>query len=186
MLNSPHDSSHLLPEAPSQKTGAAGVHDRGLLAIAIFKLAKSAFFFGIGMGAIHFLHKDLRDPVLWLARALRFDPESRAVSLVLDKVDLINTPRLREIGIATFAYSALALTEGIGLLLERTWAEYLTLILTVSFVPWELFELVAHFSAIRVGVFVVNLAVLWYLVWLLKRKGTFGAHKKNTAAVSNR
>jgi uncharacterized membrane protein (DUF2068 family) len=173
MSNAPHHSSHLLAETSSRKPGPGGSHDRGLLTIAIFKLAKSAFFFCIGMGAIHFLHKDLGDAVLQLAHALRFDPESRAVSLVLDKVGLIGPPRLREIGIATFAYSALALTEGIGLLLERTWAEYLTLILTISFVPWEMFELIAHPSSIRVAIFVINLAVLWYLIWLLRRKGTF-------------
>jgi uncharacterized membrane protein (DUF2068 family) len=173
MSNAPHPSSHLLSETSSRNAGAGGPHDRGLLTIAIFKLAKSAFFFCIGVGAIHFLHKDLRDPVLWLAHALRFDPESHAVSLILDKVDLIGAPRLREIGIATFAYSALALTEGIGLLLERTWAEYLTLILTVSFVPWELFELIARPSWTRVALFLINLAVLWYLIWLLRRKGTF-------------
>jgi uncharacterized membrane protein (DUF2068 family) len=180
MSNAPHPSSHLLSETSSRNAGAGGPHDRGLLTIAIFKLAKSAFFFCIGVGAIHFLHKDLRDPVLWLAHALRFDPESRAVSLVLDKVDLIGTPRLREIGIATFAYSALALTEGIGLLLERTWAEYLTLILTVSFVPWELFELIAHPSWTRVALFLINLAVLWYLVWLLRRKGTFQRGRRSS------
>jgi uncharacterized membrane protein (DUF2068 family) len=173
MSNASHHSSHLLADSSPRKAGAGGSHDRGLLTIAIFKLAKSAFFFCIGVGAIHFLHKDLRDPVLWLAHALRFDPESHAVSLVLDKVDLIGPPRLREIGIATFAYSALALTEGIGLLLERTWAEYLTLILTISFVPWEMFELIAHPSSIRVAIFIINLAVLWYLIWLLRRKGTF-------------
>lgn len=178
MSNAPHHSSHLLAETSSPKPGAGGSHDRGLLTIAIFKLAKSAFFFCLGVGVIHFLHKDLRDPVLWLARAFRFDPESRAVSLVLDKVDLIGAPRLREIGIATFAYSALALTEGIGLLLERTWAEYLTLILTISFVPWEMFELIAHPSSIRVGIFVINLAVLWYLIWLLRRKGTFARGRR--------
>jgi uncharacterized membrane protein (DUF2068 family) len=172
MANSSNNSMHVLTET-SPETGVPAVHDRGLLAIAIFKLAKSLFFFCLGMGAIHFLHKDLGDAVLQLAKALRFDPESRAVGLVLDKVDLIGPLRLREISMATFAYSALALTEGVGLLLERTWAEYLTLILTVSFVPWEMYELILHPSWIRVAVFVVNLAVLWYLIWLLKRKGTF-------------
>src|ERR1700692_1980772 len=85
MANSSNNSIHVLTET-SPETGAAGVHDRGLLAIAIFKLAKSLFFFCIGVGAIHFLHKDLGDAVLQLAKALRFDPESRAVGLVLDKV----------------------------------------------------------------------------------------------------
>ena len=152
--------------------GSPSVHDNGLLLIGIFKLAKSLFFFCIGIGAIHLLHKDLGDEVMRLATALRFDPESRVVALVMDKVDLIDAQRLREIGFATFAYSALALTEGIGLLLEKVWAEYLTLILTISFLPWELYELVRRPSWMRLGLLVTNLLVLWYLVWLLKRKKT--------------
>ena len=148
------------------------VHDNGLLLIGLFKLAKSLFFFCIGIGAIHLLHKDLSDEVMRLAAALRFDPESRVVGLVMDKVDLIDAERLREIGFATFAYSALALTEGVGLLLAKVWAEYLTLFLTISFLPWELYELVRRPSWMRLGLLVINLLVLWYLVWLLKRKRT--------------
>ena len=155
-------------ESAGEKT--ASVHDNGLLLIGIFKLAKSLFFFCIGIGAIHLLHKDLSDEVMRLATALRFDPESRVVGLVMDKVDLIDAQRLREIGFATFAYSALALTEGIGLLLAKVWAEYLTLILTISFLPWELYELIRRPSWMRAGLLVINLLVLWYLVWLLKRK----------------
>ena len=148
----------------------ASVHDNGLLLIGIFKLAKSLFFFCIGIGAIHLLHKDLSDEVMRLATALRFDPESRVVGLVMDKVDLIDAERLREIGFATFAYSALALTEGVGLLLQKVWAEYLTLILTISFLPWELYELERRPSWGRLALLVINLLVLWYLIWLLKRK----------------
>lgn len=150
--------------------GTPSVHDNGLLLIGIFKLAKSVFFFCIGIGAIHLLHKDLSDEVMRLATALRFDPESRVVGLVMDKVDLIDAQRLREIGFATFAYSALALTEGVGLLLQKVWAEYLTLILTISFLPWELYELARRPSWGRLALLVINLLVLWYLVWLLKRK----------------
>lgn len=146
------------------------VHDNGLLLIGLFKLVKALFFFCIGIGAIHLLHKDLSDEVMRLAAALRFDPESRVVGLVMDKVDLIDAERLREIGFATFAYSALALTEGIGLLLAKVWAEYLTLFLTISFLPWELYELIRRPSLTRAGLLVINLLVLWYLVWLLKRK----------------
>jgi uncharacterized membrane protein (DUF2068 family) len=113
------------------------------------------------------------DEALKLAHILRFDPEHKIVALALEKIDLIDDHRLRQIGFGTFAYSALALTEGIGLLLERTWAEYLTLILTVSFLPWEVYELVRHATWIRAGLFAINLAVLGYLVWLLNRKGTF-------------
>ena len=61
-----------------------------LLLIGLFKLAKAIFFFSVGVGAIHMLHKDLEDEVMRLAVRLKFDPESRFVALLLDKVDLID------------------------------------------------------------------------------------------------
>jgi uncharacterized membrane protein (DUF2068 family) len=149
--------------------------DRGLLLIGLFKLGKSILFFCLGFGAIHLLHKDLGDEVMRLATALKFDPESRFVSLILDKVDLIDAHRLREISLATFGYSAVALTEGVGLLMEKVWAEYLTLILTISFLPWELYELARRPSWFRVSLLLINLAVLWYIVWLLRRKRLLGS-----------
>jgi uncharacterized membrane protein (DUF2068 family) len=147
-------------------------HDRGLLAIGLFKLGKAILFFALGLGAIHLLHKDLGDEVLRLAAALKFDSESKVVALLLNKVDLIDAHRLKQISLATFAYSALALTEGIGLMLEKVWAEYLTLILTMSFLPWELYELSRHPNWFRLSLLLINLAVLWYLVWLLRKKKT--------------
>jgi uncharacterized membrane protein (DUF2068 family) len=149
--------------------------DNGLLAIGLFKLGKSVFFLCLGLGAIHLLHKDLADEIVRLATALKFDPESRFVSVMLDKVDLIDAHRLRQISVATLAYSGLALTEGVGLLLQKVWAEYLTLILTVSFLPWELFELARRPSWFRLGLLAINLLVLGYLLWLLQRKKLFSA-----------
>lgn len=145
-------------------------HDRGLLAIGLFKLGKALLFFSLGVGAIHLLHKDLGDEVLRLAKELKFDPESKLVALLLEKVDLIDEHRLRLISLGTFAYSVLALTEGIGLMLEKVWAEYLTLFLTVSFLPWELYELWHHLNWFRLSLLLINLAVLWYLVWVLRKK----------------
>jgi uncharacterized membrane protein (DUF2068 family) len=145
-------------------------HDRGLLAIGIFKLTKSIFFFLVGFGALKLLHKDLGDVAMQIAQALHRDPEGRFVTLMMQQVDRIDDHRLREIGFATFAYSGLALTEGIGLMLEKTWAEYLTTILTVMFLPWELFELARDPNMMRLALLLGNLAVLAYLIWLLRRK----------------
>lgn len=168
-----HENSASTSPVPSNQEKASSAHDRGLLLIAIFKLAKSAFFFCVGMGAVHFLHKDLGDTVLSWAKELHRDPEGKLVSLALKNVHLIDEHRLRQLGIGTFSYSALALTEGVGLLLEKTWAEFLTLALTISFLPWEIYELIEHATWIKAGLFAINLAVLGYLVWLLERKGTF-------------
>lgn len=156
--------------AKADTSQAERPRDRGLLLIAVFKLLKSVFFFSLGIGAIKMLHKDLGDEAMRLATALRFDPEGRVVSLLLSKVDLIDAHRLREIGFGVFAYSALACVEGIGLWLEKAWAEYLTLGLTVLFLPWELFEFVRRPGWGRVSLLVFNLLILAYLLWLLQRK----------------
>ena len=158
---------------PESELQHHAIHDKGLLLIAIFKLVKSIFFFCVGMGALHFIGKDMGDEAVKFAHILHQDPEHKLVALVLKKIDLIDNHRLRQIGLGTFAYSALALTEGVGLLLERTWAEFLTLGLTISFLPWEVYELIRRATWMKAGLFAINLAVLGYLVWLLERKGTF-------------
>ena len=156
--------------ATVQRQAQHKAHDRGLLLIGLFKLGKSILFFCIGVGAIHLLHKDLGDVVMRVAMALKFDPESRFVGLLLNKVDLIDMHRLKLISLGTFAYSVVALTEGVGLVLEKVWAEYLTLTLTISFLPWELYELARRPNWFRLSLLLINLAVLAYLVWLLRRK----------------
>src|ERR1700720_1742116 len=112
-------SSHELRQAEEEGRHPSGSHDRGLLLIGLFKLAKAIFFFGVGVGAIHLLHKDLEDEVMRLALRFKFDPEGRFDSLSLDKVDLIDAHRLRQISVATSRYSALTLTEGVVSLLEK-------------------------------------------------------------------
>jgi uncharacterized membrane protein (DUF2068 family) len=58
---------------------------------------------------------------------------------------------------------------------EKVWAEYLTAIITASFLPLEIFELTHRVTSIRVGLFVVNVAVLVYLVWhLIRNRSTLG------------
>jgi uncharacterized membrane protein (DUF2068 family) len=105
-----------------------------------------------------------------IAQALHRDPEGRFVTVLMEQVDRIDAHRLREIGFATFAYSGLALTEGVGLMLEKVWAEYLTLSLTVLFLPWEVYELARDANLMRLSLLLANLAVLGYLIWLLRRK----------------
>ena len=144
-------------------------HDRGLLAIGLLKLIEAVFFFLVGIGAIHFIHHDLGDAATRLAERLRMDMDGRVMTWVLDHLDDVTAHRLKQIGVATFLYAGLRVTEGVGLVMEKTWAEYLTVGVTMSFLPWELFEICRRPDLIRIGLFAVNLIVLGYLLWWLKR-----------------
>jgi uncharacterized membrane protein (DUF2068 family) len=145
-------------------------HDRGLVAIGAFKLLESVFFFLVGVGVLHLIGKDLEDEALKLAGRLRVDPDGRLVTWVLDHVDSITAHRLKQIGIATFFYGGLRILEGVGLVLEKLWAEYLTVGATTIFLPWEIYEIWRHPDLIRVGVLLTNLVVLAYLSWSLRRR----------------
>ena len=64
-------SSRGLMQAQEGGGHASGTHDRGLLLIGLFKLGKAIFFFCIGAGAVHLLHKDVGDEVTRLALRLK-------------------------------------------------------------------------------------------------------------------
>ena len=121
----------------------------------------------IGVGALRLLHKDAGDELARLADHLRFNPESRLVNFIIDNASRLTDPLLRRIGAVVFIYAALDLVEGIGLYMEKTWAEYMTLLITGSFLPWEVFEIFRRLTAIRVTLLTVNLLVFLYLLKLV-------------------
>ena len=121
----------------------------------------------VGIGALRLLHQDVGDVLDNLREALHFSPESRLVNFILDKASLIDDPMLRRIGAVAFSYAALSFAEGIGLYLEKAWGEFLTLIITASFLPWEIFEVFHRLTWVRVGLLVINTMVLLYLLKLV-------------------
>ena len=146
-------------------------HNRWLMLIAAFKLAQAMLFIAIGVGALRLLHKDFADLLARLAHHLHFSPESRFVDFVLDRASIVNDRLLRRFSIGLFAYATLGLTEGIGLYLEKTWAEYMTVIITASFLPWEILEIFRRLTPVRSTLLVVNLLVFFYLLKVIVERG---------------
>jgi len=145
-------------------------HRRGLLLIGLFKLAKAALSVGLGVGALKLLHHDVATVILRIADALRIDPESHLIGLLMIKADLIDPNKLLHFSIITFAYAGVCLVEGTGLMLEKRWAEYFTVTLTSLALPLECYELYKEFTPLRVALLLVNILVVAYLVWLLRRQ----------------
>ncbi|MGA9586714.1 MAG: DUF2127 domain-containing protein [Terracidiphilus sp.] len=139
-------------------------HNRWLVLIAAYKFLLAALFVAVGVGALRLMHKDIDDVITHLGDLLRFNPESRFVNFLYDRAPLINDPLLKRIGALAFSYAGLSLAEGIGLYLEKAWGEFLTLAITASFLPWEIFEVFHRLTWVRVGLLGVNLMVFVYLL----------------------
>lgn len=146
---------------------AAHHHNKGLVLIAVYKFLHSLLFIAIGVGALRLVGKDVGDILYRIASDLRFNPESRFVNFILDRASLLDDPMLRRIGFVAFCYAAIGIAEGVGLYLEKAWGEYLTLIITASFLPWEIMEIMRRHTLPRVGLLMANVAVLIYLLKLV-------------------
>ena len=135
-----------------------------LFLIALFKLVKGILLLAVGIGALRYLHRDLAHSVEHLVNILRVDPENRYVHKLLSRALSVSPRQLKELSIGTFIYSALLLTEGVGLLLRQHWAEYFTIITTAGLIPLEIYELVKHVSLAKIVVLIINAAIVVYLV----------------------
>lgn len=81
-----------------------------------------------------------------------------------------NPPRVSAI---TLFYSALSFAMGIGLWLEKRWAEYLTAFVAASFIPFELDELLRHFRGMTDLILTINIVTVIYLIGKLREgRGT--------------
>lgn len=144
--------------------------NRWLVVIGFFKFVKGVFFVLVGVGVLRLVHRDLADVLFRLALALRIDPESHLVNLVLERAQSLTPHRLRWISFAVFFDAGLDFIEGTGLVLRKTWAEYFTLILTAAFLPWEGFEIARHVTIAKICLTLLNVVVVLYLAYVLKQR----------------
>jgi len=142
-----------------------------LTAIALFKLVKAILLIALGVGAFSlvFEHDTVRTIRTALGQ-LGINPHQPLMMKAIAKVTGLDHRRLEEVGVGTFVYAIVFLVEGTGLLLRRRWAEYLTVIVTASFIPFEIYELVHEASAFKVVGLVVNVLIVVYLVLRLLRE----------------
>ena len=138
--------------------------------IAAFKLFKATLLIVIGLGTLRLIHHDVGEVAQSIVRHFRGDPENRHVHALIAKLTGLSPRKLEALSIGAFVYAALFLTEGTGLLLQKRWAEWLTVISGAGFIPLEFYEVFVHASGRRVVVLVINIAIVIYLVRELRKK----------------
>jgi uncharacterized membrane protein (DUF2068 family) len=143
-------------------------HDRGLELIAAFKFLKALLLILAGAGALSLLRPATATEVReWLA-ALTIGRGQQLVERALTILNVASPTRIRELGIASIAYGLLFATEGVGLWLEKRWAEWFTIVATGSLIPFEVYELSRRVTIPRALALVVNFAAVVYLIYRLR------------------
>ena len=144
--------------------------DRGLVAIGIFKLLQGLLLIGFAFGFLRFVNRDLQGIVTDWLEAMHFDLDKQYIADFLASLGDITNTQIRTLSGVAFVYSGVFLTEGIGLLRKKRWAEYLTVVATALLIPVELYEVIRHFGPVKFAVLVLNVAIVWFLIRLLRRE----------------
>lgn len=141
-------------------------------AIAVFKLVKAALLIALGVGLFKLLHKDIGDVLERWCEALRLDPGNRGLDSLLQKAGHVSPGQVKKLGLGSFLYAGLFLAEGTGLWLGKRWGEWLTVMITSSLVPVEVYEIFRHANYAKVVVLGLNVAIVVYLIYHMRRKGS--------------
>jgi uncharacterized membrane protein (DUF2068 family) len=141
----------------------------GLKVIGILKLLSGATALAVGIGVFRFLGHDPGPRAERIVTHLGLDPQNRVIHEAISRITGIDRTHLRAIEFGTFFYAALHTVEGIGLILGYHWAEYLVIVATGSLIPFEIYEIARKLSLVRVTLFVLNVAIVIYLVMTLRK-----------------
>ena len=144
--------------------------DPWLVVIAVFKLFKGASLIALGLGAFR-----LADPTTihhlmnWLLH-FSLTTGQQFIDKTIDLLSKLTRGHAAALGLGAMLYGSLFTVEGVGLWKGKRWAEYLTVIATSLLLPFELYELVHRPSVWKAAGIVVNLAIVAYLAYLLRRR----------------
>jgi uncharacterized membrane protein (DUF2068 family) len=146
----------------------------GLEIIAGFKFVQAAALIAAGLGALGLMHAGVAGFAQdWLERLALGNGQRFTVAAAARVLPYFSaaTPRqFGAVGLGALAYAGVFLAEGIGLWRGKKWAEYLTIGVTASLLPFEVAAVYNRVTMVRVATLVINSVVIAYLVWELRAR----------------
>jgi len=144
-----------------------------LRVIALFKFFKVAALIATGYGVHLLLKGSLLERLREWSMTLTDSFAQRLLLGALGWLEGLGAKRIQIVMAVTLVYTAVVLTEGIGLWLRRAWGEWVTVVATASLIPFELWELIVRPPSHKLAVLatvIVNVTIVWYLTWLIRRR----------------
>src|ERR1700691_1538974 len=147
-----------------------------LRTIALYKLVKVLLLLALAYGEVRLSDASLTAKLVTWASARPLGLEHKVVTWLLEWFSGLSASRVHALRMVTLAYAAVFAIEGIGLWMQKRWAEWMTTIITASLIPLEVWELYDKPNFGKAAVLVANTAIVAYLVWHVRRTRAQHAH----------
>ena len=167
---------------------------RYLKIIALFKIFKGVMLFVVGFSLLFVnSHASWLDQIDdWTEDQLLLH-HTKAMLFLLNKLQEIVTGggALRATAFLSLFYCAVLLTEGIGVYMEKRWAEFLMIFATAAFIPLEIrhvwHRLINHHAIVApIILLLANCFIVWFLYLVLKRDKSAAPVKREPELVETR
>src|ERR1051325_11535177 len=137
-----------------------------LRAISSFELIKGLVVLLAGFGALYMIKRDVWDVAVSFLQLLHIRHRYHYADVFLKLARDVTDTQLVIVGVMALLYSTLRFVEAFGLWRKRPWAEWIAFASGTIYLPFEINELFHRVTVFRVGLFVVNLAIVIYMLYL--------------------
>jgi uncharacterized membrane protein (DUF2068 family) len=144
---------------------------RYLKLIALFKIAKGVLVLVLSVSLLSLNARTRWMDALsnWTADEILLE-HSKAVAYLLHKLQAVLAGgTLRATGFLALFYTAVFLTEGIGVYMQQRWAEFLMIFATAALIPIEVRHLWHRPVLAGLLILLANCFIVWFLYRVLKR-----------------
>ncbi len=156
---------------------------QALRAVAGIEFIKGVFVLLMGVCALLLLRQDIWLVAESLLALLHINPDRHFALVFLAFADSVTDARLWAAARIAFAYSTLRFVEAYGLWRARAWAEWVACVSGTLLLPFEVRELLRGGTLLRSAIFLGNLAIVFYMLYLL-RSGYRERHKPAAAGLA--
>jgi uncharacterized membrane protein (DUF2068 family) len=143
-----------------------------LRTIALYKLLKVLLLLLAAYGEVRLHDGSLTAKLLLWSHARPTGMEHDIVTRLLEWFSGLSETKVHALRFVTLTYAAVFAVEGVGLWMEKRWAEWLTTVITASLIPFEIWEFIERPNLGKAAVVVANVAIVAYLVWHVRRRGS--------------
>lgn len=109
-------------------------------------------------------NKDLLPVLRTLLTELGYNVHHSHLLGLIQHAFTLNARTLTWLALGALGYALIEVLEGVGLWLLKRWGEYFAMIATSVGIPYEIYDLTAKVTVLRVVAFVLNVALVVYLV----------------------
>jgi uncharacterized membrane protein (DUF2068 family) len=140
-----------------------------LRTVAALELSKGMIVLLAACGVLLLVHReDPWDIADGLLKLLHISPDHHFAQVFLNWADSLTETKVFAVAGVAVAYSVLRFVEAYGLWYARAWAEWIALVSGMLYLPFEIYKLVHRPSPFHVWVFLINVAIVLYMVYELK------------------